>query len=99
MDEYRRYDFFFAAPCPECGGQLKGGMIFNWPPECGGDPVGDLVRCDGCREEWLNYFYETECDTPPAEIYSDEGGLSIGWSADGYYIFGCEGPIKERTDG
>lgn len=78
----------FCVLCPKCNtGTLLWEQLFDWPPFLGGDFVDDVIRCTRCGTEW-----EFEASFPPGTF--DEHEQLIGWSLNGFYINGCEGPVR-----
>lgn len=57
-----------AVPCPSCGGKVWFGHNYDWPPDLGGNYIGDLCKCAGCWQEW------TADDAPP-EFTSADGAM------------------------
>lgn len=53
--------------CPKCAGKVWFGMDFDWPPELGGDYVGDRCICETCKAEWVNE------DAPPEFTMIEDG--------------------------
>lgn len=74
--------------CPNCGGKLFWGDVYNWPPDRGGDWQDCEIHCHTCGRQW---------DSDDLDV-SDDQGILIGWSLDGYFVNGCEGPVKVIPD-
>lgn len=95
MSEYWHVpDSISVIPCPDCGGVVEFGQLTNWPVELGGDEIGVYLHCQQC--EWRSEtFHEDEDTDLPAEFF-DQEHLLKGWSLNGRYVNGCNGPVRER---
>jgi hypothetical protein len=77
----------FCCTCPKCGGILLWEQVYDWPPFLGGDYLGDVIHCKKCSTEW-----EYDASFPVGTF--DDKEMLIGWSQNGYYVNGCEGPVR-----
>lgn len=78
----------FCCLCPKCNtGILVWMSVFDWPYFLGGEWLDQIIRCTRCGTVW-----EFEASFPPGTF--DDKEQLIGWSQNGYYINGCEGPIR-----
>lgn len=91
-ETWEYFDFQFATPCPKCGGRLIHGEWYDWPPQYGGNYEGEIIKCENCKHEWVNPIDHWEYTYPDGCV--DDMDRFIGWTTDGRYINGCEGPIK-----
>lgn len=78
----------FCRLCPKCNtGILLWMSVFDWPYFLGGEWLDQIIRCTRCGTVW-----EFVASFPPG-TFDDKENL-IGWALNGYYINGCEGPIR-----
>lgn len=96
METWEYDDAQFCVSCPQCGGILIWGTLYDWPVHLGGDPCGDYVRCKSCKTVWENIWHaDYEGDEEPKwpEGCFDENMMVVGWALNGGFTNGCEGPV------
>lgn len=89
------FDGVSIVPCPKCGGVLRTGEEWDTDPEWGGNRQCSIISCKNCGRFWNDE--DMEEGTEP-NLYDDQGNL-LGWDLEGYWVNGCEGPIKPLSDG
>jgi hypothetical protein len=89
---------YCVTPCPQCGGVVGFGDVMSWPAEHGGEYRGCYLSCSRCSWSTDVLIDEHDDDQLPDEFFSSAGPV-LGWSPDGRFLCGCEGPVLEGGTG
>lgn len=89
------FNHYSIVPCPLCGGLLRSGEEWDTDPEWGGNLQDFIISCKSCGHFWN----EDDMHDGKAPNISDRHHNILGWDLDGYWVNGCEGPVKPLPDG
>ncbi len=89
---------YCTTPCPQCGGMVGFGDLSDWPAEHGGNHVGIYLSCSACSWSTDVYIEDDNDRQLPDEFFDSQGQL-LGWSPDGRWLNGCEGPVFDNGIG